>query len=157
MFTYKFKGLKREDASTPYYYGSLPAVPKVGHILRLDETGNRYRVDRVVGEGLKGKGGNADQEKLAWADIGRGEKVPTLYLSEVEETKKFRILGKGKVVGEEKVKAHRQVNFSKKPEGKPQVIVREIPVDGDSWDEARLLKARSRANKKRRLQKLHKD
>ena len=63
MFTYKFKGLKREDASTPYYYGSLPTVPKIGHILTLDETGNRYRVDRIVGEGLKGKGGRNVEAK----------------------------------------------------------------------------------------------
>ena len=65
MFSYKFVGLRPADASTPYYYGSLPAKPEVGQTIVIHETGNRHRVTRVVGEGLKGKGGLPDQETLA--------------------------------------------------------------------------------------------
>jgi hypothetical protein len=79
MFTYKFIGLDKADAETPYYYGSLPVEAEVGQILSYDSTANRYVIVRMVGEGLIGNDA-ANQEKLAWADINRGEAVPTLYL-----------------------------------------------------------------------------
>jgi len=81
MFTYKFLGLDKSDAETPYYYGSLPAKPERGHIFRYNETGNRYVVVRIDGEGLVDDGdGYANQRELAWADIGRSEVVPSLWL-----------------------------------------------------------------------------
>lgn len=84
MFTYKFLGLDKSDAETPYYYGSLPAKPERGHILVYNKTGNRYVVVRIDGEGLADEGdGYANQQELAWADIGRGEEVPTLWLQKV--------------------------------------------------------------------------
>lgn len=81
MFTYKFVGLDRADATTPYYCGSLPAKPEVGHILVYDETTNRYEVVGIDGEGLVGEGdGYPEQRELAWAEIGTGKSVPTLRL-----------------------------------------------------------------------------
>lgn len=80
MFTYKFEGLRREDSQLLHYYGSLPAKPEVGHELRFDQTGNRYRVGRIEGEGLTGPNDHDDQMELAWAEINRGERVPTLFL-----------------------------------------------------------------------------
>jgi hypothetical protein len=85
MFTYKFLGLSKEDGPTPYYYGTLPAKPELGHILVMDETRNRYVVVRIDGEGLSGKGYEA-QKELANAEIGRGEKVPTLVLKKLPKT-----------------------------------------------------------------------
>jgi hypothetical protein len=82
MFTYKFLRLNATDAPTPYYYGSLPAKPQPGHTLVL-ETGNRYAIVRIEGEGLAGDDDHADQKELAWADISRGEKVPTLWLQKL--------------------------------------------------------------------------
>src|SRR5260370_679086 len=90
MFTYKFLGLNATDAPTPYYYGSLPAKPEPGHTLVFDESGNRYAVIRVEGEGLVDDGdGCANQKELAWAEIGRGENVPMLWLQKLatEEVK----------------------------------------------------------------------
>lgn len=89
MFTYKFVGLAEIDAPAPYYYGSLPAKPERGHILVYDDTGIRYAVVGIEGEGLVGDGGYADQKELAWAEINRGESVPTLLLQklDVKETK----------------------------------------------------------------------
>ena len=84
MFTYKFEGLDRADATTPYYYGSLPAKPELGHILVYDETNNRYEVVGIDGEGLLGEGdGYAEQIELAWAEIGAGKPVPTLRLRQL--------------------------------------------------------------------------
>ena len=89
MFTYKFLGLNATDAPTPYYYGSLPAKPEPGHTLVFDESGNRYAVIRVEGEGLVGADDYSNQKELAWAEIGRGENVPTLWLQKLatEEVK----------------------------------------------------------------------
>lgn len=82
MFTYKFVGLDAADAKTPYYYGSLPAKPELGHILVYSKTGNRYAVVGIDGEGLSGDG-PAEQKELAWAEIGRGEAVPALFLQKL--------------------------------------------------------------------------
>lgn len=79
MFTFKFVGLDKADAPTPYYYGSLPVKPELGHVLRYDQTDNRYAVVRMKGKGLEGDG-PTNQQKLAWADIGGRKKVPTLFL-----------------------------------------------------------------------------
>ena len=84
MFTYKFLGLEKSDAATTYYYGSLPAKPERGHTLVYHETGNRYAVVRIDGEGLVDDGDGSDNQKeLAWADINRGEEVPTLWLQKL--------------------------------------------------------------------------
>ncbi|MGH9715493.1 MAG: hypothetical protein ACRD4R_02000 [Candidatus Acidiferrales bacterium] len=64
MFTYKFVGLDKLDAETPYYYGSLPAKPELGHILAFHESGNHYAVVGINGEGLVGNG-PANQKELA--------------------------------------------------------------------------------------------
>ena len=92
MFTYKFVGLKPVDAETPYYYGSLPKRAESGQVIQIVDTDNFYRVRRVLGEGLKGKGGTADQQKLAWAEIGSGTDVPTIFLSPLlaQEETQFR-------------------------------------------------------------------
>lgn len=82
MFTYKFVGLLQADNPAPYYYGSLPARPEIGHVLYYDETGNRYEVTRIVGQGLEGKD-TLNQQRLADAEIGRGEEVPTVYLKKL--------------------------------------------------------------------------
>ena len=84
MFTYKFVGLDAKDAPTSYYYGSLPAKPERGHILVYDETGNRYAVVGIDGEGLVGDGGYADQKELAWAEIAGGKTVPTVWLQKLD-------------------------------------------------------------------------
>lgn len=84
MFTYKFVGLDKSDAPTPYYYGSLPAKPELGHILSYNDTGNRYAVVKIDGEGLVGDG-DAEQRELAFAEISRGESVPTLWLRKFTE------------------------------------------------------------------------
>jgi hypothetical protein len=84
MFTYKFVGLEKEDAPTPYYYGSVPAKPERGQTLVYNETGNRYVIVLVEGEGLVDDGdGYPNQRELAWADINRGERVPTLTLQKI--------------------------------------------------------------------------
>jgi hypothetical protein len=79
----QFVGLDKSDAETPYYYGSLPAKPERGHILVVGETGNRYAVVGIDGEGLVGDG-PAGQKELPWAEIGRGETVPTLLLQKLD-------------------------------------------------------------------------
>jgi len=85
MFTYKFEGLTTADAPTAYYYGSLPARPELGHILVYDASGNRYVVVRIDGEGLVGDG-PTNQRELAWAEINRGESVPTVWLQKLAVT-----------------------------------------------------------------------
>lgn len=85
-FTLKFVGLSREDAPTPYYYGSLPAEPRLGHMLVYNETGNRYVIYRIDGKALVGDNDHQSQRELAWADINRDEAVPTLWLQKIEGT-----------------------------------------------------------------------
>lgn len=106
MFTYKFVGLAEIDATTPYYYGSLPAKPERGHILVYDETGNRYAVVGIDGEGLVGDG-PTNQRELAWAEINRGEVVPTLLLQklDVKETQ-----AQGRAFTAEEMKEYSQKN-----------------------------------------------
>ena len=87
MFTYKFIGLELEDAPTQYYYGSVPIKPVLGTVFTYDETNNRYLVIKIEGEGLKGNASTA-QEKLAWAEIGGGEKVPTIWLQRLRRGQK---------------------------------------------------------------------
>ena len=83
MFTFKFEGLERPDAQTPYYYGSLPAKPKIGQRLFYEDTGNYYLIIGIEGEGLTGDSDTEDQKALAWAEIARREKVPTLFLRKI--------------------------------------------------------------------------
>jgi len=84
MFTYKFLGMDKSDAETPYHYGSVPGKPELGQTLVYNKTGNRYVVVRIDGEGLVGDGDGYDnQQELAWAEINRGEKVPTLWLQKL--------------------------------------------------------------------------
>jgi hypothetical protein len=106
MFTYKFLGLESVDAPTPYYFGSLPAKPELGHILVFDETRNRYVVVGIDGEGLLGEG-DAEQRELAWTDIGAGKSVPTLRLQKlhVKELKP-----QGRSFDYEEVKEYSQEN-----------------------------------------------
>ncbi len=106
MFTYKFMGLAALDAPTPYHYGSLPAKPGLGHILVYDESGNRYAVIRIEGEGLVGDGPD-NQRELAWAEIGGGRTVPTLWLQklDVKETRP-----QGRSFSYQEVKEHSQKN-----------------------------------------------
>jgi hypothetical protein len=127
-YTFKFLGLAAEDAPTPHYYGTVPAEPEIGHILVFEETRNRYTVVRIEGEGLSGKGSEA-QEELAWADMIRGEKVPTLVLKKVRKatiTRQFR---------KDAIRA-----------------AREMPVRGQSF-EYEELKERSQRNKIRRFRR----
>ena len=108
MFTYKFVGLDISDADRAYYYGSLPAKPELGHILVYDETGNRYAIVRIDGEGLVDDGdGYANQKELAWAEIGRGEAVPTLWLQKLHAKE---IKAQGRSFSYEEVKEHSQKN-----------------------------------------------
>lgn len=107
MFTYKSEALVAPDATTSYHYGSLPAKPELGHVL-FYESGNRYAVTRIDGEGLVGDGdGYAEQRELAWADISRGEKVPTLWLQKLarKETQP-----QGRSFSYEEVKEYSQKN-----------------------------------------------
>ena len=107
MFTYKFMGLDAADAPTPYYFASLPALPTPGHVLIFDETGNRYVVYNIDGEGLVSDNANEAQWELAWADVNRGEKVPTLWLQRISnaETK-----AQGRSFEYEELKASSQHN-----------------------------------------------
>lgn len=106
MFTYKFLGLTGLDASTPYYYGSLPAKPELGHMLVFDETGNRYVIFRIDGEGLVGDD-PTNQRELAWADINRGESVPTVWLQKLDP-KETR--AQGRSFSYEEIKEYSQRN-----------------------------------------------
>jgi hypothetical protein len=108
MFTYKFVGLDVSDAETPYYYGSLPAKPELGHILVYNETANRYAVVRIDGEGLVDDGDGLDnQRELAWAEIGGGKTVPTLWLQKLHAKE---IKAQGRSFSYEEVKEHSQRN-----------------------------------------------
>jgi hypothetical protein len=106
MFTYKFAGLTATDAPTPYHYGSLPTKPELGHIIVYEESGNRYAVIRIEGEGLVGDG-PTNQRELAWAEISRGETVPTLWLQklDVKETP-----AQGRSFSYEEIKEYSQKN-----------------------------------------------
>lgn len=147
MFTYKFVGLKPSDAETPYYYGSLPQRPETGQVIQIADTGTFYRVNRVSGEGLKGRGGKADQETLAWAEIGGGEDVPTLFLSPLlrkESVEFHRYVEYKSAKTPPKTSPKWSVNFMKKAPEPP------IPAKGKSY-EAEEFKHRSRYNRRTRL------
>jgi hypothetical protein len=106
MFTYKFAGMAALDAPTPYYYGSLPWKPALGHVLVMDGSGNRYAIVRIDGEGLVGDG-PTNQRELAWAEIGAGETVPTLWLQKLDERE---IKAQGRSFDYEEVKEYSQKN-----------------------------------------------
>jgi hypothetical protein len=106
MFTYKFVGMVGPEAATPYYYGSLPAKAELGQTLLVEDSGNRYVVIGVKGEGLVGDG-PTNQRELAWADIRRGEAVPTLTLQKLAE-KEMR--AQGRTFSYEEVKEYSQKN-----------------------------------------------
>ena len=134
MFTYKFVGLDASDAPTPYYYGSLPVKPERGHILKYDETGNRYAVIGIEGEGLEGAG-PTNQKELAWADINRGEKVPTLFLQKLR-TRKSR--------------HRRRLRHRRKLRRRKELGTKEIKPTGQSFDPDKM-KEYSQKNRKIRL------
>jgi hypothetical protein len=106
MHTFKFEGLAEADAPTPYYYGSLPAKPELGHTLILDGTGNHYVVYRIDGEGLAGVSTLENQRELAWAEISRGESVPTIWLQKIGK----QTTASGRSFSAEEVKAYSQKN-----------------------------------------------
>jgi hypothetical protein len=158
MFTYKFLGLTKDDAPTRYYYGTVPANPEIGHVLRFDETGNRYTVVAIEGKGLTGPASEAQRE-LAWADINRGEKVPTLVLKKLREPEpeRYRYATRehrrdaGRVLHkhatrelrEDVIREHRKAT-------KQEPRKEEMPVHGRSFDAAEV-KEWSRTNRKIRL------
>jgi hypothetical protein len=107
VHTFKFEGLYQQDAPTPYFYGSLPAKPGLGHVLVFDETGNRYVVYRIDGEGLTGGEPRENERELAWAEISRGEPVPTIWLQKIDDT---QTKASGRSFSYEEVKAHSQRN-----------------------------------------------
>jgi hypothetical protein len=106
MFTYKFVGLTATDAPTAYTYGSLPAKPELGHIIVYEQSGNRYAVIRIEGEGLVGDDDSADQRELAWTEIGQGKTVPTVWLQKLLE----EIQARGRSFSYEEVKEYSQKN-----------------------------------------------
>ena len=113
MFTYKFVGLDATDAPTPYFYGSLPAKPELGHVLLFDLTGNRYSVIRIEGSGLVDDGdGKNSQTELALADINRGERVPMLWLRKIEaqEPSGKEMQAQGRSFDPDKMKEYSQKN-----------------------------------------------
>jgi hypothetical protein len=112
MYTFKFQGLEHADAETPYYYGSLPAKPERGHILRFDKTGNRYVIFAIEGEGLSHISDQEDQNELAWAEISRGEKVPTIFLQKLHDDPEIKAIGRS--FDYEEVKAYSQENREKR-------------------------------------------
>jgi hypothetical protein len=117
VFTYKFVGLDAMDAPTPYHYGSLPVKPELGHILIYNEAGNRYAVVRIDGEGLLDDGdGHANQTQLAWAEIGRRESVPTLWLQKLY-IKEIKVQGRS--FDYDEVKAYSQKNREARLHSKP--------------------------------------
>ena len=106
MYTFKFEGLTAADAPTPYYYGSLPAQPERGQSLILDGTGNHYVICRVDGEGLTGKDARKNERELAYAEISRGEFVPTIWLQHIGE----QTSASGRSLSAEEVKTYSQQN-----------------------------------------------
>lgn len=111
MFTSKFLGLTSDDAQTPYYYGSLPEQPAPGQVLLFHETGNRYAIVRVEGRPLSGEDAQEDQRELAWADIGGGKAVPTLWLQKLESKE---ITAQGRSFDYEEVKKFSQENRARR-------------------------------------------
>lgn len=107
MYTFKFVGLAHTDAPTPYYYGSLPAPAELGGTFLLDDTGNRYVVVGIEGEGLQGEA-EASQRELAWAEIARGERVPTLFLQKLGTAPASKV--QGRFFTYEEVKEYSQHN-----------------------------------------------
>jgi hypothetical protein len=107
MYTFKFEGLSPQDTETPYYYGSLPAKPEVGHILVFDQTKNRYVIFRIDGEGLTEGNAQDNQWELAYADISRAESVPTIWLRRVEGAD---IQASGRSFSAEELKGYSQHN-----------------------------------------------
>jgi hypothetical protein len=106
MYTFKFEGLTVVDAPTPYYYGSLPAKPELGHTLILDGTGNHYVIYRIDGKGLTGNDARESERELAWAEISRGESVPTIWLQKIGK----QTTASGRSFSAEEVKAYSQKN-----------------------------------------------
>jgi len=133
VFTYKFLGLEKVDAGTPYYYGSVPGKPEPGHVLKYNETDNNYVVVRVEGEGLVDDGdGYENQRALAWADINRGEAVPTLWLrkidakeAKVDGTKEIKVAS-GQFFDYEEFKKRSQMNRSERLGGKKMFYIKGI-------------------------------
>jgi hypothetical protein len=106
MYTYKFLGLSKKEGPTPYYYGSLQAKAAPGQTLRYDH-GENYVIVRVEGEPFVGDDGRHNEKELAWAEIGRGETVPTLWLLQlITEETKFQ----GRSFDADEVKAWSQKN-----------------------------------------------
>ncbi len=106
MFTYKFVGLTALDAPTPYTYGSLPVKPELGHTVKWEESGNRYAVVRIEGEGLVGDDAT-NQRELAWAEIAQDKTVPTLWLQKLDGGE---ILAQGRSFSYEEMKEYSQRN-----------------------------------------------
>lgn len=107
MYTFKFEGLDQQDSPTPYFYGSLPAKPELGHILILDVTGNRYVIHRIEGEGLTGGEARENERELAWAEMSGGESVPTIWLQKIGGV---QTTASGWSFSAEEVKAYSQHN-----------------------------------------------
>ena len=107
VHTFKFEGLTEEDASTPYFYGSLPAKPELGHILTFDGTNNCYVVYRIEGEGLTGDEAPENERELAWTEISRDEPVPTIWLQKIGN---MQTTASGRSFSAEEVKAYSQRN-----------------------------------------------
>ena len=106
MFTYRFVGLNAEDASTRHYYGSLPAKAEVGHVLTFEESGNGYRVVRMMGNGLEGDDARNDQATLAFAEMVERKSVPILWLRKLDPktigAKGIRVTGRSFTAAEVK-------------------------------------------------------
>ena len=141
MYTYKFLGLSKDDSPSTYYYGSLPAKPKIGHILKF-ATGNRYAITEIEREGLVGDDGPAMQEALALADIVRREAVPTLQLLKLGPETKQRL--------RRKKLRRKKLRIRPKERAKPKATEKVFtggPVDASDFEE------RSRGNRKKRFSK----
>jgi hypothetical protein len=107
VYTFKFEGLTEEDASTPYFYGSLPAKPELGHILIFGETGNRYVIYRIDGEGLTGGEARENERELAWAEISSGASVASIWLQKIGN---MQTPASGRAFSAEEVKTYSQKN-----------------------------------------------
>jgi hypothetical protein len=111
MHTFKFEGLTPQDSETAYFYGSLPAKPERGHILVFDKTGNRYVIYLMNGQGLTEGKARDNERELAFADISRGESVPTIWLQKIEDT---QVKASGTSFVYEELKASSQQNREKR-------------------------------------------
>jgi hypothetical protein len=110
MHTFKVEGLNEQDAPTPYFYGSLPAKPELGHIIVFEDTGLRYAVYRITGEGLTGGNPDDDQRELAFADLS-GKSVPTICVQQITATE---IKASGRSFDQEELKVYSQRNKKKR-------------------------------------------